>query len=77
VLDVTVIGLPHAKWGESANACAIARGAVGGEAIGDQANARLAKPQRLTGAALRCDFPRNALGEVIKRLPREAATGCG
>mgnify|MGYP000226926001 CR=1 FL=1 len=48
VKDVTVIGVPHRKWGE-------------------WCNARLAKTQRLVGVELRDEFPRNALGKVIKK----------
>ena len=75
VLDVTVIGLPHEKWGESAFAFVIPRGAADPDAILEWSNARLAKTQRLAGVALRPDFPRNALGKVMKRLLREEAVG--
>ena len=37
------------------------------EAIRSWANDRLAKTQRLVGVELRDDFPRNALGKVIKK----------
>ena len=75
VLDVTVIGLPHDKWGESAFAFVIPRGQADPDAILEWSNARLAKTQRLAGVALREDFPRNALGKVMKRLLREEAVG--
>ena len=72
VSDVTVIGVPHEKWGESCLALVIpAPGAspdVG--AIRDWANEKLAKTQRLVGVELRDDFPRNALGKVLKRVLR-------
>ena len=71
VLDVTVIGVPHEKWGESAFAFVVPRGAADADAIRDWANARLAKHQRLVGLAFREDFPRNALGKVLKRLLRD------
>ncbi|MCE8005655.1 AMP-binding protein [Aestuariivita sp.] len=69
VMDVTVIGVPHEKWGESCLALVIpAAGAVPDpEAIQSWANARLAKTQRLVGVELREAFPRNALGKVIKK----------
>ena len=69
VLDVAVIGVPHEKWGESCLALVIP--AEGAEpdpgAIRDWANERLAKPQRLVGVELRGEFPRNALGKVVKK----------
>ena len=73
VSDVTVIGLPDSKWGETPLALVIP---VAGKqpdpaAIRVWANERLAKPQRLTAVKLREAFPRNALGKVIKRELRE------
>ena len=73
VLDVTVIGAPHEKWGESAFAFVIPRAGADAEAILAWANARLAKHQRLAGLAFRSGFPRNALGKVMKRVLREEA----
>ena len=69
VMDVTVIGVPHAKWGESCLALVIpARGASPDpDTIRDWANERLAKTQRLVAIELRDEFPRNALGKVIKK----------
>ena len=69
VSDVTVIGIPHEKWGETPIALVIA---TPGEEIDPSellawTNARLAKAQRLHALELRDDFPRNALGKVIKR----------
>ena len=69
VLDVTVIGIPHEKWGETPLAFVIPKsGAVfDADAIKAWANERLAKPQRIAVIEIRYDFPRNALGKVIKR----------
>jgi acyl-CoA synthetase (AMP-forming)/AMP-acid ligase II len=69
VMDVTVIGVPHEKWGESCLALVIpASGrSPDPQAIRDWANERLAKTQRLVGVELRSEFPRNALGKVIKK----------
>lgn len=69
VMDVTVIGVPHPKWGESCLALVIpASGASPDpEAIKAWSNERLAKTQRLVAVELREDFPRNALGKVIKK----------
>lgn len=73
VLDVTVIGIPHDKWGETCLALAIPRpGATfDADAVKQWANARLAKHQRLFAVERREDFPRNALGKVIKRDLRD------
>ncbi len=69
VSDVTVIGIPDPKWGETPLALVIpvAGAALDTAALLDWANARLAKAQRLSAVELREDFPRNALGKVIKR----------
>ncbi|MGM0583411.1 MAG: class I adenylate-forming enzyme family protein [Pseudomonadota bacterium] len=69
VSDVAVIGVPHEKWGESCHALVIPRPGVAcdPDAVRDWANERLAKHQRLAGLELREDFPRNALGKVIKK----------
>ncbi|WP_298192948.1 AMP-binding protein [Novosphingobium sp.] len=67
VQDVTVIGIPHPKWGETPLALVIPRGAPDPAALLEWANARLARTQRLAGLELRTAFPRNALGKVLKR----------
>jgi acyl-CoA synthetase (AMP-forming)/AMP-acid ligase II len=73
VLDVTVIGVPHDKWGETPLALVIRK--PGAEAAAAEllqwANQRLARHQRLGALEWRDDFPRNALGKVLKRLLRE------
>ena len=73
VLDVTVIGIPHDKWGESPLALVIRRPGAASPAqdLLDWANPRLARHQRLAALEFRDDFPRNALGKVLKRLLRE------
>jgi acyl-CoA synthetase (AMP-forming)/AMP-acid ligase II len=73
VSDVTVIGVPDEKWGETPLALVIPRAEAEAdpEAIRAWANERLAKPQRLSALELRREFPRNALGKVLKRLLRE------
>ena len=69
VLDVTVIGTPHERWGETPLALVIRRS--GAEASADEimawANQRLAKHQRLGAVEFRDAFPRNALGKVLKK----------
>ena len=73
VSDVTVIGIPHSKWGESCLALVIPSAAeqTSEAQILDWANERLAKHQRLQAVEFRDEFPRNALGKVLKRLLRE------
>ena len=73
VFDVAVIGVPHDKWGETCLALVIARdaAAIDCRALRDWANERLAKTQRLIDVELRDEFPRNALGKVMKRLLRD------
>jgi len=72
VFDVAVIGVPHEKWGESCLALVIPRdaGAIDTAEVLAWANERLAKTQRLVAVELREEFPRNALGKVMKRLLR-------
>jgi acyl-CoA synthetase (AMP-forming)/AMP-acid ligase II len=69
VMDVTVIGIPHERWGETPLALVIRR--PGASASADEllawANALLGKHQRLGGLELREAFPRNALGKVLKK----------
>ncbi len=74
VLDVAVIAVPHEKWGETP--LALVRPRVGATATIDDlkewANRRLAKHQRVNTVELREeDFPRNALGKVLKRELRQ------
>lgn len=73
VSDVTVIGIPHEKWGETPLALVIPKSgaAFDADAVKAWANERLAKPQRIAAMEVRDDFPRNALGKVIKRELRE------
>jgi long-chain acyl-CoA synthetase len=74
VFDVTVLGVPHAKWGETPLALVIAKPGVtmDVEELRTWANERLAKYQRVSRVELRTDFPRNALGKVQKRELRLA-----
>ncbi|GGI73636.1 4-coumarate--CoA ligase [Polymorphobacter multimanifer] len=72
VQDVTVIGVPHPKWGETPMALVIPRGTPDPVVLLAWANERLARTQRLAGLELRTEFPRNALGKVLKRELRAA-----
>jgi len=75
VKDVAVIGLTHEKWGETPVALVILKeGAAASEKeLLGWVNPNLAKYQRLGKIVFREeDFPRNALGKVLKRELREA-----
>ena len=73
VSDVTVIGVPHSKWGESCLALVIPDATASASEVDilEWANERLAKHQRLQAVEFRDEFPRNALGKVLKRMLRE------
>lgn len=69
VQDAVVVGIPHEKWGETPLAFVVLRP----EAFPSETelltwlNPKLAKFQRVSGIVFRDDFPRNALGKVLKR----------
>ncbi len=73
VQDVTVIGVPHATWGETPLALMILKPGAPFDAVQalDWCNQRLARHQRISAIEVRQDFPRNALGKVLKRQLRE------
>ncbi len=75
VQDVAIIGVPHQVWGETPLAFVIAAGCADADAICAWANQRLAKHQRISAVRFRDDFPRNALGKVLKRELREKEDG--
>jgi len=68
VLDVCVIGVPHALWGESPVAVVLTRpgATIDPDTLRTWTNAQLAKTQRVAAVVVREDFPRNALGKVQK-----------
>ena len=68
VADVTVIGVPHAYWGETPVAFVIPKPNVSldGSAVMGWANERLARFQRIADVIVVSAFPRNTLGKVIK-----------
>jgi acyl-CoA synthetase (AMP-forming)/AMP-acid ligase II len=72
VQDAIVIGIPHPKWGETPIAMVIAREGVSisEEELIAWVNPKLAKYQRISGVEFRDDFPRNAMGKVLKRALR-------
>jgi long-chain acyl-CoA synthetase len=73
VAEVTVIGVPSERWGETPIALVVARpgSSVTTEGLRDYCNARVGKAQRLSEVELRASLPRNAIGKVLKRELRE------
>ncbi len=69
VMDVSVIGFEHEKWGETPVAFVVLKAGceTNPEAILEWSNAQLAKHQRLSSVRLLDSLPRNALGKVLKR----------
>jgi len=67
--DAAVIGIPHPKWGETPIALVIARqgASISAEELMGWVNPKLAKYQRISRVEFCDDFPRNALGKVLKR----------
>ena len=63
ITDVTVIGVPHEKWGETCLALIIPRHGVeiDCDEVKKWCNEKLAKHQRLHKVEIREEFPRNAL----------------
>ncbi len=74
VLEVSVIGTSHEKWGETPVAIVVLRpgSTLSAEALLAWSNARLARHQRLSAVHLSESLPRNALGKVLKRELRAA-----
>ena len=69
VADVSVIGMPDEKWGETPLACVIIKpqSTVSADELAQWVNERLAKYQRVRNVRLVDELPRNALGKVLKR----------
>ncbi len=78
VRDVTVIGVPHEKWGEVPLALVIpVPGTAPAEvdAIRTWSNERLAKHQRLAGVEFREDFPEERARQGAEAPPARALLG--
>jgi acyl-CoA synthetase (AMP-forming)/AMP-acid ligase II len=74
VNEVAVIAVPHKKWIETPLALVRLRPGAGinEEDLKEWVNTRVAKHQRVSGVEFRAEeFPRNALGKVLKRQLRE------
>jgi acyl-CoA synthetase (AMP-forming)/AMP-acid ligase II len=75
VLEATVIGIPHEKWGETPLAYVVLKsgsGTVTGEAMTAWINQRVGKHERVSGVRFLEALPRNAGGKILKRQLRNA-----
>ncbi len=68
VYDLTVIGVPHERWGETPLALVVPTpgAAPDLEGLRAWANERLGKHQRVSAVELRDELPRNPAGKVMK-----------
>lgn len=67
VSDVAVVGIASQKWGETPVAFIVPTSpGINPDALKSWANARLGKMQRLHAVFVVDEFPRNALGKVLK-----------
>ncbi|WP_165820876.1 AMP-binding protein [Pueribacillus theae] len=73
VSECAVIGIPHEKWGETPLAFATVKdeSRVSHQELKNWLNERLNKYQRVQDVEIISDFPRNALGKILKRELRE------
>jgi len=73
VVELVVVGAPHRKWGETPVGLVKLRSGttVTEQELLEWANVRLGKHQRLSGIVFWDDFPRNALGKLVKRQIRD------
>jgi len=73
VSEACVIAVPNEKWGESPLALIVRKsGATASEEeIREWANSQLAKHQRIFAVKFREEFPRNAIGKILKNVLRE------
>jgi len=69
VLDVAVIGVPSAEWGETPLALVVAKPGTTPDPADLRlwANGRLGKTQRISAVELRPDLPRSTIGKILKR----------
>lgn len=73
VVDVAVVGVPSAQWGETPIAFVVAEGVVAPDLL-EFVNARVGKSQRLAGLRIVDALPRSAIGKLLKRELRATWT---
>ena len=71
VSEVAVIGVPHAKWGETPLAVVVPAGDVDANELTAWTNAQTGRQQRIAGAVFVEELPRNPNGKVLKRELRK------
>jgi long-chain acyl-CoA synthetase len=74
VLEASVFGIPHDKWGEAPLAAVVLRrdAAIDGAALREWINARVgARYQQVCDVTILPEFPRNAAGKTLKRVMRD------
>ena len=73
VLEVTVIAVPSAQWGETPLAIVfpVAGSHVSADELLEWTNEKVGKMQRLSAVEVRQELPRSALGKILKRELRE------
>lgn len=76
VADVSVVGVPSERWGETPVAFAVAKPAarLTPDSLLAWANERLGKTQRLAAVEFIDTLPRSAIGKVLKRELRDSYT---
>ncbi|HLK38319.1 MAG TPA: AMP-binding protein [Polyangiaceae bacterium] len=77
VAEVTVIGVPSERWGETPLAVVVLRpgSAATAAELRDYCNERVGKAQRVSAVVLRDSLPKNAIGKVLKRDLRTEYAG--
>src|SRR5262252_2403557 len=73
VAEACVIAIPNEKWGESPLALIVRKSGAttDEEEIREWVNSKLAKHQRICAVEFREEFPRNAIGKILKNVLRE------
>ncbi len=71
VSEVAVIGVPHPKWGETPLAVVVPAAELDAGELTAWTNAQTGRQQRIVGAVLIEELPRNPNGKVLKRELRK------
>ena len=81
VSEVAVIGIPHAKWGETPLAVVVPAAKIDEAGLTAWTNERTGRQQRIVAAVFVDELPRNPNGKVLKRELRDVykdfAAGAG